>query len=111
MPGRSELNSARLRRDLSLALRRRLTVYAAVGATALTVVFSLIAATTAPGKAKPATDPIVQPDPVVTSAPTYTAPVTLPTAAPITTQPPLARPTHAPRPVHHAPAPIVSGGS
>jgi hypothetical protein len=108
--GPSELDSARLRRDLSLALRRRLTVYAAVGATALTVVFSLIAATTAPGKPKPAADPIVQPDPIATSAPAFTAPVALPTA-PIATQPPLARPTHAPRPVHHTPAPVVSGGS
>ncbi|HEY6469004.1 MAG TPA: hypothetical protein VI434_04485 [Candidatus Dormibacteraeota bacterium] len=111
MPGPSELDSARLRRDLSLALRRRLTVYAAVGATALTVVFSLIAATTAPGKAKPQAEPIVQPDPVATSAPTFTSPVVPPTAAPIATQPPLARPTHAPRPVYQAPAPIVSGGS
>jgi hypothetical protein len=111
MPRPSELDSALLRRDLSLALRRRLTAYAAVGATALTVVFSLIAATTAPGKAKPAADPVVQPDPAATSQPTSVPPATLPTSGPVVTQPPLARPTHAPRPVHHTPAPIVTGGS
>lgn len=110
MTGPDELDSARLRRDVSLALRRRLTVYAGVGATALTVVFSLIAATTAPGKAKPAIDPIAQPDPIATSGPT-SAPVALPTTAPFVTAPPLARPTHAPRPVHRAAAPVVSGGS
>jgi hypothetical protein len=105
-----DVDSARLRRDLSLALRRRLTVYAALGATALTVVFSLIAATTAPGKTKPAAQPTAQPDPTATSAPTF-APTVPPTAAPVVTQPPLARPTHAPRPVRNTPAPIVSGGS
>ncbi len=109
--GPGDLDSARLRRDLSLALRRRLTVYAAVGATALTVVFSLIAATTAPGKPKPAADPIAQPDPTPTSAPTFAPPGALPTFAPVVTQPPLALPTQAPRPVQHTPAPIVSGGS
>jgi hypothetical protein len=111
MPGPSELDSARLRRDLSLALRRRLTVYAAVGATALTVVFSLIAATTAPGNKTQAPDPIVQPDPVATSSPAFASPGTVPTSGPVATQPPLVRPTQAPRPVHHTAAPIVSGGS
>jgi hypothetical protein len=82
-----------------------------MGATALTVVFGLIAATTAPGKAKPAPDPIAQPDPIATSGPASAPPVVLPTAAPLVTAPPLARPTHAPRPVHHTPAPVVSGGS
>jgi hypothetical protein len=48
-----ELNSARQRRDLSLALRRRLTIAAGLAATGLTVVFSLIAATTAPGRTTP----------------------------------------------------------
>jgi hypothetical protein len=106
--GQSELDSARLRRDLSLALRRRLTVYAGVGAVALTVVFSLIAATVAPGKAKPAATPTATPDPLSTGAPAVTAP--LPTAAPIT-QPPLTPPTDAPRPSHHTPPAVVSGGS
>ncbi len=105
------VDSARLRRDLSLALRRRLTAYAAVGATTLTVVFSLIAATTAPGKTKPAADPMAQPDPTATSAPTFAPPGALPTSAPVVTLPPLALPTQAPRPAHHTPAPIVSGGS
>ena len=53
MAAPGELNSARLRRDLSLALRRRLTIAAGLGATGLTVVFSLIAATTAPGRTTP----------------------------------------------------------
>src|SRR5579863_1716825 len=63
MAGPSELNSARLRRDLSLALRRRLTIAAGVGAAGLTIVFSLIAATTAPGKTTPAATAPSQPDP------------------------------------------------
>jgi hypothetical protein len=62
MAGPGELNSARHRRDLSLALRRRLTIAAGFGATGLTVVFSLIAATTAPGRTTPTTQP-TQPDP------------------------------------------------
>jgi hypothetical protein len=103
--GPGELESARLRRDLSLALRRRLTAYAAVGATALTVVLSLIAATTAPGKAKPAADPIVQPEPAATSAPAFGAPVALPTSVP------LGPPAEMPSPVQNPSAPIVSGGS
>jgi hypothetical protein len=109
--GPSELDSARLRRDLSLALRRRLTVYAGVGATALTVVFSLVAATTAPGKAKPVATPSAQPDPAATSAPAITTLDPLPTTAPIVTPPRLTPPTHAPRPSHHTPPAVVSGGS
>jgi hypothetical protein len=62
MAGSGELNAARLRRDLSLVLRRRLTVAAGIGATGLTVVFSLIAATTAPGHATPTTKAPTQPD-------------------------------------------------
>jgi hypothetical protein len=61
MAAPGELNSARLRRDLSLALRRRLTIAAGVAATGLTVVFSLVAATTAPGRTTP-TDQPAQPD-------------------------------------------------
>ncbi|HVC41019.1 MAG TPA: hypothetical protein VND54_03480 [Candidatus Saccharimonadales bacterium] len=63
MAGPGELDSARLRRDLSLALRRRLTVYTAFGAAGLTVVFSIVAATTAPGKTGPAATPPPQSDP------------------------------------------------
>ena len=108
MTSQGELNSARLRRDLSLALRRRLTVYAGVGATALTVVFSLVAATTLPGKAKPAVAPSAAPDPVATTAPAVTTSAPLATSAPTV---PLAPPTHAPRPSHHTPPAVVSGGS
>jgi hypothetical protein len=50
MAGPGELDSARLRRDTSLALRRRLTFNTAIGAAGLTVFFSVVAATTAPGK-------------------------------------------------------------
>ena len=49
MPRQSQLDSARLRRDLGLARARRLTVYTAVGATAFTAVFALVAATSLPG--------------------------------------------------------------
>ena len=63
MAGPGELDSARLRRDLSLALRRRLTFYAAIGAAGLTVVFSIVAATTAPGKTSPSAGVPSQPDP------------------------------------------------
>jgi hypothetical protein len=41
-----ELDSARLRRDLSLLLRRRLVLYAGIGAAGLTIVLSLVAAAT-----------------------------------------------------------------
>jgi hypothetical protein len=63
MAGPGELNSARQRRDLSLALRRRLTIGAGLGATGLTVVLSLIAATTAPGRTTPSSTAQTQPDP------------------------------------------------
>jgi hypothetical protein len=49
MARQSQLDSARLRRDLGLARARRLTVYSAVGATAFTAVFALVAATSLPG--------------------------------------------------------------
>jgi hypothetical protein len=60
MPRQSQLDSARLRRDLGLARARRLTVYTAVGATAFTGVFALVAATSFPGRSAttaPATQP------------------------------------------------------
>ena len=60
MPRQSQLDSARLRRDLGLARARRLTVYTAVGATVFTGVFALVAATSFPGRspvATPATQP------------------------------------------------------
>ncbi len=75
MAAPGELNSARLRRDLSLVLRRRLTIAAGVGATGLTVVFSLVAATTAPGHTTSTPQP-TQPNPAQpnTQAPDNTQP-------------------------------------
>ena len=52
-----ELDSARLRRDLSLLLRRRITLYAGIAAAGCTVVLSVVAATTAPGHATAAGPP------------------------------------------------------
>ncbi len=82
MAGPGELNSARLRRDLSLALRRRLTIAAGVGAAGLTVVFSLIAATTAPGRTTPDSTTPTQPDPTSnrTAATANRQPTQLPAA-------------------------------
>jgi hypothetical protein len=51
MARQSQMDSARLRRDLGLARARRLTVYAAVGATGFTGVLALVAATSFPGRA------------------------------------------------------------
>lgn len=83
MAGPGELNSARLRRDLSLALRRRITLYAAIGAAGLTVVFSIVAATTAPGKAAALPSP---PDPSATEVPQQ--PVDNPPSLVVPVQPP-----------------------
>jgi hypothetical protein len=47
----TQLESARLRRDLGLARARRLTVTAALGATGLTALIAFVAATTIPGRA------------------------------------------------------------
>ena len=70
MAGPGALDSARRRRDLSLALRRRLTLYAGIGAAGLTAVFTLLAATTIPGKAHPATEaPAATHDPSVNLPP------------------------------------------
>jgi hypothetical protein len=46
----TQMDSARLRRDLGLARARRITFLVAVGATAFTTVLALVAATTAPGR-------------------------------------------------------------
>jgi hypothetical protein len=50
MARQSQLDSARVRRDLGLARARRLTVCAAVGATGLTGVLAVVAATSFPGR-------------------------------------------------------------
>jgi hypothetical protein len=60
MPRQSQLDFARLRRDLGLARARRLTVYTAIGATVFTGVFALVAATSFPGRS-PTTTPATQP--------------------------------------------------
>ena len=60
MARQSNLDAARLRRDLGLARARRVTVYSAVGATAFTGVLALVAATSLPGHSvttPPATQP------------------------------------------------------
>jgi len=46
----TQLDSARLRRDRGLARARRITFFAAVGASGFTAVIALIAATTVPGR-------------------------------------------------------------
>jgi hypothetical protein len=56
MARQSQLDSARLRRDLGLARARRFTIYAAIGATGFTGVLALVAATSFPGRT-PATAP------------------------------------------------------
>lgn len=50
MARQTQLELARLRRDLGLARARRLTIATAVGATELTAVIALVAATTIPGR-------------------------------------------------------------
>jgi hypothetical protein len=98
MPGYSELDSARQRRDLSLVLRRRLTVSVAVGATALTAVFMLVAAATAPGKAD-------------APASAKSRPEAQPTTAPATTQPGFNPPAQLPQSGFGQPPSVISGGS
>ncbi len=46
----TQLDTARLRRDRGLARARRITFFAAVGASGFTAVLALIAATTVPGR-------------------------------------------------------------
>jgi hypothetical protein len=101
MAGPGELDSARLRRDLSLALRRRITLYAAIGAAGFTVVFSIVAATTAPGKPAPAATPPSQPDPSAADAPQQ----------PVDNQPSLVVPVQPPQSGFGGPPVAVSGGS
>lgn len=101
MAGPRELDSARLRRDLSLALRRRITLYAAIGAAGCTVVFSIVAATTAPGKAAPTATPPSQPDSSAEDAPQQ----------PVDDQPSLVVPVQPPQNGFGGPPVAVSGGS
>jgi hypothetical protein len=105
MAGPGELNSARQRRDLSLALRRRLTIAAGLGATGLTVVFSLIAATTAPGRTSPTTTTPTQPDP--TSQPQQQTPGNQPSFE----QPGFNPPSQLPQSGFGGSSHAISGGS
>ena len=101
MAGPGELDSARLRRDLSLMLRRRLTLYAAIGAAGLTVVFSLIAATTAPGHAATPANPVPAPDPIANPQP----------QEPVDGQPSLVVPAQLPQTGPGGGPVAISGGS
>lgn len=74
MAGQYQLDSARLRRDVSLVLRRRLVAYAAFGAAGLTGMLTLVAATTIPGHSAPVTPPVSQPDPGGTDPQAVTGP-------------------------------------
>ena len=106
MAAPGELNSARLRRDLSLVLRRRLTIGAGLGATGLTVAFSLIAATTASGRTTP-TAKSTQPD-QAQSGPQSQAPTD---NQPSFTQPGFNVPSQAPQSGFGNSPVAISGGS
>ncbi len=81
-----ELDSARLRRDLSLLLRRRLVLYAGMGAAGLTAVLSLVAAatpsaaTTPPANVPSLSDPTAgqEPQQPVDDQPSFVPPAQLP---------------------------------
>lgn len=99
----AELDTARLRRDTSLALRRKLTVYAGVGAAGLTATFALIAASTAPGRATPASIQPPSSDPLQQDPGSFFAPED--------TQPGLISPAQPPQNSFGGPPAAVSGGS
>jgi len=94
MARQSQLDSARLRRDLGLARARRVTVYSAVGATAFTAVFAIVAATSLPGHTV-GTTPVTQPGTTDNGG---------------ITQPGIGAPIQAPQYGYGAPV-TVSGGS
>ncbi|MFZ0129089.1 MAG: hypothetical protein WAL77_06675 [Candidatus Dormiibacterota bacterium] len=91
----SQLDYARLRRDHGLARARRLTVYSAVGATAFTGVFALVAATSLPGHSV-TTSPAAQPGSTDNGG---------------TTQPGLSPPVQQPQYAYGGAPVAVSGGS
>jgi len=83
MTGLEQVNTARLRRDVSLLLRRRLVLYAAFGAAGLTAMLTLVAATTIPGHTAPVAPRVSQPDPVSTDPQGVTQPgLTIPAQRP-----------------------------
>ena len=96
MARQSQLDSARLRRDLGLARARRLTVYSAVGATAFTGVFALVAATSFPGRSAATTPPATQPGSISNGG---------------ITQPGLSVPVQQPHPAYGGAPIAISGGS
>jgi hypothetical protein len=106
MAGPGELDHARQRRDLSLALRRRLTIVAGVGAAGLTVIFSLVAAATAPGRTAAATNPPAQSDPATN--PQSQAPID---DQPSFAQPGFQAPAEAPQSGFGGSSHAISGGS
>ena len=95
-----EHDSARLRRDLSLLLRRRLTLYAGIGAAGFTVLLSVLAATTAPGRATP---------PATT--PAAADPTANPEQQPLQQQPSFVLPVQAPQNGSSGGPVAISGGS
>jgi hypothetical protein len=95
MARQSQLDSARLRRDLGLARARRVTVYTALGATAFTGLLALVAATSFPGRAA-TTTPATQPGSTDNGA---------------GTQPGLTGPAQQPQPVNGGVPIAISGGS
>jgi hypothetical protein len=101
MAGPGELDSARLRRDLSLMLRRRLTLYAAIGAAGFTVILSVVAATTVPGHATTPGNPPSQTDPSVGQDPQQ----------PVDQQPSFVFPEQAPQNGSGGGPVAISGGS
>jgi hypothetical protein len=96
-----ELDSARLRRDLSLLLRRRITVYAGIVAAGCTVVLSVVAATTAPDHATPPATPPAVVDPTAGQSPQQ----------PVTHQPSFFIPAQAPQAGSGGGPVAISGGS
>jgi hypothetical protein len=103
-----ELDSARLRRDLSLLLRRRITLYAGVAAAGCTVVLSVVAATTAPGHATPSTQTT---PPAVVDPTTGQSPQQPVTQQPVTQQPSFFVPAQAPQAGSGGGPVAISGGS
>ncbi|MFZ0128272.1 MAG: hypothetical protein WB808_05060 [Candidatus Dormiibacterota bacterium] len=101
MAGPGDLDSARLRRDLSLVLRRKLTLYSGIGAVGLTVVFSVVAATTAPGKASPVVPSASPSNPGASQQP----------EAPAANQPSLVIPVQPPQSGFGGSPATISGGS
>jgi len=78
MARQSQLDSARLRRDLGLARARRFTVYAAIGATGFTGVLALVAATSFPGRTPAAAPQAGSTDNTGNASPGLAAPIQQP---------------------------------